>query len=186
MSLSSGQNVIVLQGAGAATSAIGAYSAARSAQSSLDYQAGLADINSKQAELAAQQELFRGNAAVAQSTARAGQIKSAQRASMAANGIDLGEGSAVDVLTSTDLMKENDTNTITANAVRAAWGMRAQATNYKNEATAKRASADSINPFMNGASSLLGSASSLAQNYYNLNKTGAAGFDNWGATGSGM
>ena len=163
-----------MQAGGAAVSAIGSYSSASSQKSSLNYQAGIADINAHQAELNAQQELFKGNAAVAQSTARAGQVKGAQRAAMAANGIDLGEGSAVDVLTSTDLLKEQDTNTITANAVRAAWGQRTQATNYQNEALTKRASADSISPFMSAATSLLGSAGSVAASYYAMNKVGGS------------
>jgi hypothetical protein len=155
---------------GSGVKAVGAYSSARSQKSSLLYQASIDDLNAQQAELSAQQEMARGDAAIAQSTARAGQIKSAQRASMAANGIDLGEGSAVDVLTTTDVLKEEDTNTLHANALRSAWGMRTQATNFKNDARMKRTSADSISPGLAAATSLLGSASSTAQSFYSMKK----------------
>lgn len=162
------------QGSGAAMSAIGAYSSANSQKINMQGAADIAALNAQQAEKSAQQELSRGNAQVASTTARAGQIKSAQRTAMAANGIDLSDGNAAEVLTSTDIMKEEDVNTITANAVRAAWGQRTQATNFQNEANAKRASADSISPFVSGATSLLGSASQVASSWYLMNKNGVA------------
>lgn len=161
------------QGAGAAMSAVGAYYGAKSQQVALRGAADIADINAGQSELAAQQELNKGNQAVGAVTQRAGQIKGAQRASMAKNGIDLGDGNAAEVLTSTDIMKEEDVHTLTANAVRAAWGQRVVATNHQNDALMKRAGADSISPFMAGATSLLGSASQVASSWYSMNKSGA-------------
>lgn len=168
-----GPGLMAAQGAGAAASAVGAYFGAKSQQVQLRGAADIADINARQSELSAQQELARGNAAAASVSARAGQVKGAQRAALATNGVDLGVGSAAEVLTSTDLAKENDINTVTANAVRAAWGQRMQATNFTNEALTKRAGADSISPLMAGATSLLGSASSVASSWYTLNKSGA-------------
>lgn len=168
-----GPALLGAQAAGAAASTVGAYYSARSQQISARGAADIAEINAGQSELAAQQELARGNAAVATATQRAGQVKGAQRAALAANGVDLGTGSAAEVLTSTDLAKENDINTITANAVRAAWGQRMQATNFKNEALTKRAGADSISPGMAAFTSLLGSATQVASSWYTLNKAGA-------------
>lgn len=165
--------VMGMQAAGAATSAIGAYSSAKSQQIGLRGAADIADINAEQAEKGGQQELLRGNALVAAATARAGQVKGSQRAAMAKNGIDLSDGNAAEVLASTDIMKETDANTITANAVRAAWGYRTQSTNFKNEALSKRAGADSINPALAGATSLLGSASQIAGSWYMMNKGGS-------------
>lgn len=164
--------------AGAGMSALGAYSSAKSQQLALNGAADIADINAGLAEQSAQQELARGGAAVASASARAGQVKSSQRAALAANGVDLGEGSAAEVLTSTDLYKEGDINTLTANAVRAAWGQRVVATNYKNEATSKRASADGISPVMAGATSLLGSAGTIATSWYSMKKGGAGSMPN--------
>jgi hypothetical protein len=167
------QGSLALQGAGAASAAVGAYYGAKSQQIAARGAAAIGDINAQQSELAAQQELFRGNAEVAAATQRAGQVKGAQRTALAANGVDLGVGSAAEVLTSTDIAKENDINTITANAVRSAWGYRTQATNFQNDALAKRASADSISPGMAAFTSLLGSAGQVASSWYVLNKAGA-------------
>lgn len=161
------------QGAGAGVSAIGAYSSAKSQRIGLEGQAAFADLNARLSEKSAQQELAKGQAAVASTTRRAGEVKSAQRTAMAANGIDLGEGSAAEVLTSTDILKEEDVDTLTANAVRAAWGQRIEATNYKNEALTKRAGARSISPLMAGATSLLGSSAQIASSWYSMNKGGA-------------
>lgn len=172
MGISAGTMAMGAQGAGAAMSAVGSYYGAKSQQTSLRGAADIADINAGQAELSAQQELLRGNAQVAQVTQRAGQIKGAQRASMAKNGIDLSDGNAAEVLTSTDIEKETDVNTITSNAIRAAWGQRIQSTNFKNDANMKRAGADSISPFMAGATSLLGSAAQVSNSWYTMNKAG--------------
>ncbi len=160
------------QAAGGAMQLVGSYYGAKSQQSALNYEAAIAELNAAQSEKSAQQELMRGNEAVAQSTLRAGQVKSSQRAAMAANGVDLGQGSAVDILTSTDVAKEQDANTIAANAVRSAWGYRTQATNQLNQADMARTSAKSISPGMAATSSLLGSATTLASSYYNMSKVG--------------
>jgi hypothetical protein len=165
-------SILGAQAAGAAASAVGAFYSARSQKIAARGAAEIADINAGQSELAAQQELARGNAQVAAATARAGQVKGAQRTALAANGVDLSVGSAAEMLTSTDLQKEDDINTITANAVRAAWGQRMQATNFTNEALTKRASADSISPGMAGFTSLLGGATQVASSWYTLNKAG--------------
>lgn len=166
---------MVLQIGGAATSAAGSYYGAKSQQSSLNFQAQLADINARMAEQTAQSELSRGQKQVASLTLKAGQLKSKQRANMAANGVDLGVGSAAEVQASTDIMKEIDKNTIEANSVRSAWGYRTQAANFKNDALIKRASASSIDPFGSATTSLLGSASSISRSYYDYTKATKGG-----------
>ena len=64
--------------------------------------------------------------------------ESAQRVALAANGVDLTEGSDPEILTSTDVLGEGGYNTIHANAVRATWGQRTQATNLQIDAMGKR------------------------------------------------
>lgn len=78
------------------------------------------------------------------------------------------------MLTSTDVLGAIDANTANANAVRAAWGYRTQATNYANDALNKRAADGAISPFLSGASSLLGGAGQVASSWYRLNKPGMA------------
>jgi len=162
---------MALQAGGAATSAVGSFYGAKSQKSSLNFQAQLADINARMAEQTAQSEQLKGQKQVAAQTLQAGQLKSKQRATMAANGIDLGVGSAAEVQASTDILKEIDKNTIEANSVRSAWGYRTKGTSFKNDALIKRASASSIDPFGSATTSLLGGASSISKSYYDYSKS---------------
>ena len=171
------QASMVGQIGGAATSAIGSYFGAATQKAVLNGQAAVADSNARISELGAQSALMQGQQQVGALTLRAGQLKSSQRAAMAANGIDLGTGNAAELQASTDIMKEIDANTLTANAVRSAWGYRTQAMNFKNEALTRRASAGALSPGMAAASSLLGSAGSVASSWYAMNKAGMFGDD---------
>jgi len=176
MGLQAGQfaaAAMAAQGAGVASSTVGSYYSAKQQQSALNFQADMADINARMAESGAQTELAKGQQQVAAITSKAGQVKGAQRAAMAANGIDLGEGNAAEVQTTTDLTKEVDMNTAAANAVRSAWGYRAQESNYQAEAAMKRGTAGGISPWGSAATSLIGGASSVASTWYGLNKSGA-------------
>lgn len=173
--ISLGQVGMIGQIGGLLTSTIGGYYSAASQKSALQAQAALADTNSRIAELGAQSALAQGQQQVGALTLKAGQLKSTQRANLAANGVDLGEGSAAEVQASTDLMKEIDKNTVEANAVRSAWGYRAQAMNYQNEALTKRATAGAINPIGSVVSSLLSGAGSVASSWYAQSKAGAQG-----------
>ena len=165
-----------LQAAGALTGAIGSYYSAKSQKINLQGQAALADVNARIAELGAQSALDQGQRQVGALTMQAGQLKSRQRAALAANGVDLGEGNAAEIQASTDIMKEIDKNTLEANSVRTAWGYRTQGMNYQNEAAMQRATASSISPGMAVASSLLTSAGQVASSWYSFKNAGA--FDN--------
>lgn len=159
------------QVAGGVTSAFGAFYGAQAQKSSLKTQAAIAETNARITEMAAQSQLAAGQKEIARYTLSAGKTKSSQRAAMAANGVDLGEGNAAETLASTEIIKEIDKNQIEANSIRSAWGLRTQATSYQNEALIKRATAGNISPMMAGATSLLGSASSVAKSWYDYNNS---------------
>lgn len=164
---------LVSSAGGAASSAIGAYYSAAADKSRLRFQAKMSEMNAAQIEKSAQQTLRAGQAEEQAVRMRTGQLKSTQRAAMAANGIALNEGSAVQVLTSTDYMGEVDANTVAANAVRAAWGYRVEGTNASNEALMARATASAIKPGLSAATSLIGSAGTIANQWYSFKKAGA-------------
>jgi hypothetical protein len=164
---------LALMAASAASNTVGSYYTAKGQQATLRYQAGIADTNARLSELGAQTELARGQREEQSSRLKTAHLKSAQRVALAANGVDLGQGSALDALTSTDYMGEVDANTIAANAVRSAWGYLTQGMNYKNEALTKRATAGAINPGMSAATTLLGQAGQVAASWYALDKAGA-------------
>lgn len=157
---------------GGVMSTVGTYGSAKSQKSALQAQARMSDMNVNLAELGAQDALRKGNADVAALTLQYAQLKGQQRVALAANGVDLGEGSAAEVQVSNELMKDIDVDTLLSNAMRSAWGYRTEATNYRNEALASRASAKGISPGLAGATSLLSSAGSVADSWYKLSKSG--------------
>ena len=107
-----------MQAAGAAMGTVGSYYSARNTKSNLQLQANLADTNAQIAELGAQSALAQGAKEEQRSRLQTTALKKSQRVALAANGVDLGQGSAAEILTSTDLMGDIDANTIKANAVR--------------------------------------------------------------------
>jgi hypothetical protein len=173
--------------AGAVQGAIGSYFNAKSQQlqlesqaSSLAFQADISRINAVQAEFTAEQIMRAGNLKQGQVSLRAGKIKSSQRASMAARGIDLGVGSAVETIATTDLMKEIDMLTVNSETVRSAEAARLQRQNYMTQAAIQDVSSENlyassrtISPSMAATSSLLGSAGSVANAWYQDRKLAA-------------
>lgn len=166
---------MAMMGVGAATSVVGAYNSASMQKDSLGFGAAISEINARMSEQSAQAELQRGERDYQSSRLKTAGLKGRQRASLAANGVDLGVGSAANILTSTDVMGEIDANTLQANAVRQAWGYRTQGTGYQNEALMKRASADSISPGTAAFSTLLTEGAKLGAAYVGMNKAGAFG-----------
>lgn len=155
-----------LQTAGAVSGAIGGFYSSKMAKNQLSFEADMARINARVAELGARSAFERGQQEVAGLTMRAGQLKSKQRAAMAANGIVLGEGNAAEIQASTDIMREVDKATLEANAVRSAWGYRVDASNLQSSALMKDGAAAGTSPLAAGASSLLTSATKVASNWY--------------------
>jgi hypothetical protein len=164
---------VTMMGAGVAMQTIGARASAIGQQNALNGNADLADINARLAELGAQSTMLAGTRQAGSILLKGGQVKSSQRANMAANGIDLGSDTATNVLTSTDVMKEVDADTAMANAVRQAWGYRTQATNFQNDALIKRSLASAINPNQIAMATFLDGAGKVASSWYSLNKVGA-------------
>lgn len=150
----------------AGVSMVGAMNQANAQKATLGYEAAVADNNAKVAEYQAQQALNIGAQQEQNSRLKTAQVFGAQRASLAANGIDLGQGSATDILTTTVHTGEVDALTIRDNAARQAWANRVQAQNDTSNAAATRASASAIDPTYAGLTSLMGSASSFAAANY--------------------
>lgn len=163
----------IMQGAGAVTSAFGAYSSAKGQKQALRLDADMADLNATLADEQARSALYQGQKEEQSSRLQTARLKSSQRAAFAANGVDLTQGSPANVLTSTDYIGEIDADMIQANAVRAAWGNRAEAVNLRSQARSARTTASAISPFGAATTSLLGGASSVASSWYASTKTGA-------------
>lgn len=173
--MNAGVASLYLQGAGAGMNGIGAYYGAKAQKANLQLQADVAEYNARQAERSAQYSILSGQRAEQGSRLRTAGIKSKQKVGYAANGVDLSSDSAVENLTTTDVMGEIDANTIAENAIREAWGFRAQGANYTAEAGMARATASGINPLTSALGAAIGGGSQVAGNWYYLNKAGALG-----------
>ena len=159
-----------LTAASAGLAAAGAYSKARAQKAALGYEAAVADNNAQIAEWQAQAAIENGQAAEQASRLKTAAMFGDQRAAMAANGVDLGTGSATEVLATTKFMGERDALTIRDNSARQAWALRNQAQGYASEAEFTRSTAAGIKPLMSAATSLMGSGAQVAPSWYKYNK----------------
>lgn len=167
--------IMGMQAAGAGMSAIGAYGGAKSERSALAFQAQMLDMNAGLAERRAQIALEQGAFQAGQIERSGADAKSSAKATFASRGVALDEGSALAVQSGIDLVSQEDAQQARVNAVREAWGYRTDKTNLMSEAAAKRATRKGINPMGRAATSLLGSATSMASSAYGMKSQGAFG-----------
>lgn len=163
---------LILSGLSAASSGLGSYFGARSERNNLRHQAAMDRINAQVTELQARDAMLQGQRREQSSRLKTAALKSSQRVALAANGVDLGEGSAANILTSTDYLGEMDANAIAADAIKSAWGYKVESTNLRNRAAMSDANAFGVSPGAAAGTSLLGSATSVAGHYYAKNKGG--------------
>ncbi|MBP2638213.1 MAG: hypothetical protein H6Q72_4120 [Firmicutes bacterium] len=75
--------------------------------------------------------------------AKESQVQGAQRAALAANGSDTSSGSGLAAITDTAVNAQEDINRTDTNAQTEEWGYRAEATNYRNQASVYNSAATS-------------------------------------------
>lgn len=96
-----------------------------------NYEASLHRINAQLAEEQAADAIARGHEAEGRHRRGARQMAGAQRARLAAQGIAVDSGSALDIQAETHALSELDALTIRNNAKREAWGFRVDAWNSR-------------------------------------------------------
>lgn len=165
----------LLSSFGAGVSAVGAYGQAKAQQASLQAQAQVAENNAVLSGWQAEDSIDRGQVAADRALLKGGQLKGAQRAAMAANGVDLSVGSPQAILNDTDYMTAVDASQLLDNAAREAWGYRMQARSYRENASATRAGASNINPWLSAGTSVLTSATNVASRWYGANRSAGQG-----------
>lgn len=167
--------ILGMQAVGGGMQATGAYGQAASEKSSLRFQAQMMDLNAGLAERRAQIALEQGEYQAMEIERAGARAKGSQRAALGASNVALGEGTALAIQAGTDLVSAEDARQARINAVRAAWGHRIEGTNDRNKALMARTTAKGISPFNAAATSLLGSATSMAGSYYGMKAAGAFG-----------
>ena len=158
-----GYGSLIAQGISNTIQAFGSLGITRHQNAIAQSQANIARLNAQMMEWQAQSRLHANTKDQVRLTMQAGQTKASQRAALAANGIAVGEGSAAELQASTDIIKEIDSNQMTANARREAWGMRMRAAQYEGQAL--MAEAQKKNKWLTFGTTLLQGASQVANSY---------------------
>lgn len=120
---------IALLAAGTTLNAYSQYQQGQAAQDAAKY-------NAKMSEYAAQDAQRRGEEEAQAIQRRAASLKSSQRVSLAARGLDIGYGTAQDLQDQTDFFGLMDAGTARYNAANQAWSARAQGTLARAEGQA--------------------------------------------------
>jgi hypothetical protein len=166
---------LALGAAGGAFSLIGAISKANNAITADNAQAKQLTTNAINAEQAAASAVTAGIGQAGNTETKGAQTVASQRAAMAANGIDVtAAGTAQNVQNSTQYITDQNVQTITANAARAAMGYTQQSQSDIANAAAYRSAAASVSPTMAGATSLLTTATGVASNWYRNQRAGVS------------
>lgn len=107
----------------------GAQNQARAQKAQGEYQKSMYDENAAFSTLAAEDAIRRGDKDAAQLKNQGKQTIGAQRAALAAQGVDVGSGSALDIQVDTAYQVQLDSMKIKNNAWREAWGYKTEALN---------------------------------------------------------
>ena len=148
--------MIALSAVSAATAAYAGYTQAQTSKKIAEHNADVANIEAKDA-------LARGEKAKIDARKRGSMIEGQQRTALASRGLDLSEGSPIDILGQTSFFTQSDINIAGTNAKKEAWARQSQAANYQM-------SADGTNPGLTLAGGLLSGASSVADRWKQYKK----------------
>lgn len=131
------------------------------------YQQQMAETNAKMAELQGSEALRRGEKEAQQIKKQGQRVIGAQRVALAAQGINLDEGTALELQQDTAQQAARDAVTTRNNAYREAWGYKVEALNQTTQGKFIGASAksQSYNTLMTGGLQALGYGVQGAQNY---------------------
>jgi hypothetical protein len=122
-----------IAGSQAAIGLAQSYSESKAIKAQGDYQKAMFDLNSSFSDMQAQQSLRRGDASARSILRKTRSLVGSQRAVLAAQGIDVDSGSAIDITEDSRVLGEMDALTVKNNAWMEAWGFRSQAEIYRSQ-----------------------------------------------------
>ena len=160
-----------MQIAGLGSQVFGAYRGAQAEIEAAKYQAQVDRNNATIAGWQAKDAISRGYEEERRRRLMTRQGKGASVASMAARGLDVSEGSALNILTDIDMIGEQDALFIRDNAAKEAWGFNVQKQNYMNNPDLLKNRADAISPWKAAGSTLLTGAGQVASSWYRYKNT---------------
>lgn len=167
---------------GAAFTAYGQIQQGKAAAAQAEYQAAVGRNNAILAQRAADDARLRGEEAARRKAVDNRQLIGRQRAVLAANGVLVDQGSALDITSDTAEIGKLDELTIRSNAEREALGYEAQGMNFNASSQLNQMRADNALSSGYGAAfgTVLTGAGSVASKWYQFKKEGV-----WGSGGGG-
>lgn len=171
---------VYLTYAAIAMSADSAYKKSEAEQKQAEYNAAVQKNNADLAEIQAQDIIKRGEQEATAARRQGAQVRGAQRASMAARGLDLGEGTPLSLLDQTDYFAAIDQATIKSNTGKEVFGKRAQAAGFRSEAAMYTATAESKSPLL---SAVTAGVQTAAMSSSLMGKPGTGVADKWSLMG---
>lgn len=165
---------IAMTAVSAGAAAYGAMRQGQAQSAALAYQAQVARNNQTIAGQYAQQATQDGENKVAAKQQQTAQMIGAQRAAMAANGVDLDSGSPLRLQEDTAKLGNVDAMTIRNSAAREAYGYQLQGLSYGQQAQLDQSSSDNAVTAgnLNAFSSILGGAASVGKQWTQYKTTG--------------
>lgn len=165
----------------AAIAAVGAYQSAQTSKETAQYQSEVAANNRTVSEIQAADAKERGDRAAQDVRRKYAALMGTQRATLAARGLDISDGSANAILQDTSYFGAYDETMTRANAAREAWGYKVKASNFAGDAAAYGATADATNPLLSaglaaGGTLFAGGDSSVAAKWYRSDSSNWKGF----------
>lgn len=156
------------------------YAQGRVARAQGQYAGRIADQNAGLAEAQAADAVARGTVAEGRFRQGTRGLIGSERATAAANGIDVGTGSAADIQANTAQLGELDALTIRNNAAREAYGYRVDAANYRAQgANARAGGANAAGAAGIGALSTLAGGAARLADQWQQNPPTFGGARNW-------
>lgn len=165
--MSGGTNAgMLMQMVGVAAQTGAAYAQSTATRNAYNVQEKVARNNAQIAEWQAQDAAARGARNEQMSRLKTAQLAGTQRARLAANGVSLTEGSALNILDDTAYMGELDAQAIRDNTSKEVWGQRTQAQNLRDEAALFGYRADAESPLLATASTFLTAGGRVADKWF--------------------
>ncbi len=159
---------------GTAFSAVGQMQQGKAAAAQAEYQAAVGRNNAILAQRAADDARLRGDEAARREASKNKQLMGRQRAVLAANGVLVDQGSALDITGDTAEIGKLDELTIRSNAEREALGYEAQGMNFNASSQLNQMRADNATSSGMGSAfgTVLTGAGTVASKWYQFKKEG--------------
>lgn len=166
---------LAAQVAGGVGQTYASYNRSSGEKTGYEYQSKVMRNNAQLAEWQAQDAIERGGKTKQNIQLKKAALRGKQEAILASRNVALDEGSALNILTDTDLMGLRDEAQAEDNANKEAWALRNQAAGYNSNADFLKYRADSQSPGLDALGTALTSTGRVASSWYAMRTRTAGG-----------